>query len=142
VILKKIFSRFSKNNQPAGTPLQPIPWSEIVKECYDKNLEYIYPVAKVIYADDKTERAVILKMSDALYTIDFSKLYPYDEDELQYISNGLHGYWGPATNNGKSFFETEVEAITAIFSEPPFKNNKSIIWTDSTFRIDAENIGG
>lgn len=140
MILKKIFNRLSRKNQSAATPLQPIPWNEVVKECYDKNLEYIYPVAKVMYADDKTERAVILKKSDALYTIDFSKLYSYDEDELQYISGGLHGYWGPAMNSGKSIFDTEEDATTAIFSEPPFKYNKSVVWADCAFRIDAENL--
>jgi len=102
IILKNIFSRLSREKSSAATPLhasclQPIPWNEVVKECNDKNLEYIYPVAKIIYSDDKTERAVILKKSDTLYTIDFSKLYLYDEDELQYISNGLHGYWGPTS---------------------------------------------
>ena len=137
---KKVFSRFHINNQSAATPLQPIPLSKIIEECYDKNLEYIYPVFKVIYADDKTERAVILKTSDALYTVYFSKLYPYDEDELQYISNGLHGYWSPATGNGISVFGTEEDAATAIFSEPPFKYNKSVIWADCAFRIDAENL--
>ena len=138
MILKKILSRFSKKKQPAATPLQPIPWSEVVKECYDKNLEYIYPVAKVIYADDKIERAVILKKADALYTIDFTKLYSYDEDELQYISSGLHGYWAPAMNNGKSIFDTEEDAVIAIYSEPPFKYNKSVVWADCAFRIDAD----
>jgi len=140
-----VFGRFSKKKQPTATLLQspllqPILWNELVKECYDKNLDYIYPVVKVIYTDDKTERAVILRKSDTLCTIDFSKLYPYDEDELQYISNGLHGYWSPTSSNGNSIFDTEKDATNAILSEPPFKYNKSVIWASCAFRIDAENL--
>ena len=145
MILKKIFGCFRNKTQLKATPLQspplqPISWNEIVKECYDKNLEYIYPVVKVIYTDDKTERAVILKKPDTLYTIVFSKLYPYYEDELQYISSGLHGYWGLTTSSGNSIFDTEKDAINAVFLEPPFKYNKSVIWADYDFRIDAENL--
>lgn len=136
-----IFRRFSKNKKPIMTQpeaLEKITWSDTVKECYDIGLSFIYPVAKVIYSDDKTERAVILQKSDILYTISFEKLYPFDDEELKYTKDSLHGYWSPNVDSMKSIFDSEANAINAIFSEPPFKYNKRVVWADTLFRIDAD----
>ena len=140
MILRKIFNRFKKSNQTAHTSLQQIPWEDIVKECYDKNLNFSYPVAKVIYTDEKSERAVILRKSEQMYSIVYEKLYPYDEDELKYFSLELHGYWASGEQKGVSFFETEEEAINAVFSDAPFKYNKCIVWADTPFRIEADRL--
>ena len=138
--LKGIFRFFSRNTQPTNTPLEKIPWNEIVEECYDKNLSFIYPVIKVIYTDDKAQRAVILEKSDALYTIVFQKLYPFDDDELQFNRDGKHGYWSPERRSMNSIFSTQESAITAVYSEPPFKYNKCILWADFSFRVDIEKL--
>ena len=140
---KDIFRRFQKNKKAKAASqkaIETISWNEIVKECYNKNLEFIYPVSKVIYANDKAERAVILQKSDALFTIVFEKLYPFDDDELSYTNSDIHGYWSPNTNSMNSVFDSAEAAARAIFSEPPFKYNKQIIWADAPFRIDAENL--
>ena len=137
---KGIFGLFYKNKQTTNAPSKKIPWNEIVKECYDKGLNFIYLVVKVIYSDDKTERAAILQKPDMSYTISYEKLYPYDDDELKYIGNGLHGYWSPDNRSMNSIFDTEENAITAIYSEPPFKYNKCVLWADFSFRIDAEKL--
>ena len=141
--LKNIFGRFQHNKKAIKPPhkvIEAISWNEIVKECYNKNLEFMYPVSKVIYDNDKAERAVILQKSDALFTIVFEKLYPFDDDELSYTDSDIHDYWSPNTNSMNSVFDSAEAAARAIFSEPPFKYNKQIIWADAPFRIDAENL--
>ena len=145
MVFKNLFNLFNKNKQAIETsldtkPIEKIPWKEVVKECYDKNLDFIYPVTKVIYADDKTERAVILQKPDMTYTIASQKLYPFDDDELKYIGNGLHGFWSPSEQDLCSIYDTEENAMSEIFSSPPFKYNKCIIWADYQFRIDADSL--
>ena len=138
-----MFDLFKKNKQTVQMPLEclgKISWNEVVKECYDKGLNFIHPIVNVIYTDDKAERAVILKKPDLSFTIAYEKLFPFDEDELKYIDNGLHGYWGPKNGSGKSVFETEESAVNSIFSEPPFKYDRQIVWRDLLFRIDVENL--
>ena len=143
MIFKKILRPFNKKEPSPENPsaaLEKIPWSEVVKECYDKSLNYNYPIIRVIYSDDKAERAVILQKLDKIFTISFEKLYPFDGDELKYCSSGcLHGYWCPIYQRN-SFFDTEESALTEIFSSHPFKYNKSVIWKGISFRIDAENL--
>ena len=138
--LKDFFRLFHKNKQTANAPLEKIPWNEVVKECYNKGLNYIYPVVKIIYSDDKTKRAAILQKPDMSYTISFEKLYPYDDDELKYFFNGLHGYWSHDDSSMNSIIDTEENAVIAVFSEPPFKYNKCVIWADCSFRISAEKL--
>ena len=140
MILNKIFRRFNKKKQTINAPLKHIPWNEIVNECYDKGLNFIYPVTKVIYSDDKSKRVAILQKPDMSYTICFEKLYPYDDDELKHIGNGLHGYWSPDNHSMNSIFDTEENAIMSVYSEPPFKYNKCVIWAEVPFRIDAEKL--
>lgn len=141
--LKNIFSSFNKNKKTTATTLkslEQVSWSEIVKECYDKGLNFIHPIVKAIYTDDRTERAVILKKSDTVFTIAFEKLYPFDEDELKYLTHDLHGYWCPNSCSMNSIFDTAETATNAIFSDPPFKYNKAILWANAPFRIDAESL--
>lgn len=106
-----------------NAPLKIIPWNEIVDECYDKQLCYIYDIAKVIYTDDRTERAVILHKPNGLYTIIVEKLYPFDDDELKYGISDLHGYWRTCNDVG-SIFDTEERAKNSIMADPPFKYNR------------------
>jgi len=101
-----------------------IPWSEIVDECFNKGLDFAHPHTKVIYTDNKTQRAVILQKPDMTYTIMYQILYPLTDDELMYSTDGLHGYWHPSALAMISIFETENSAEKAILSEPPFKYNK------------------
>lgn len=75
MIFKKIFGRFSKRKQAVRAPLK-LRWTKFQEECYDEQLNFIYPVISVIYADDKTERAIILQREDKTYTTAFEKLYP------------------------------------------------------------------
>ena len=120
-VMINIFNRFKNKKQAEHTPLAKIPWHEIVSECYDKGLEFAHPVVRVIYSDDKSERAVILQKSDMTYTVTYERLYPYDDEELKYLYDGLHGYWGPVEQHILSIFDTEEKAINEVLSEPPFK---------------------
>ena len=141
MIFKNIFSFFGKKNQATKTPLNQMQWKDIVKECYDKDLDFIYPVAKVMYTDDKTQRAVILQRPDMTYTIMHQVLYPFDDDELEYITDGgLHGFWSPTQPSFCGIFDAIDTATNEIFSDPPFKYNKSIVWADIPFRIEAEKL--
>ena len=126
--------------KPPSNTLKKIPWKEIVKECHDKSLGFSYPVVKVIYTDDKAERAVILEKPDKTYTIAYETLIPFDDDELKYSSDGLHGFWNPNKESLNSVFDTEERAEKAVFCGPPFKYNKSVLWADSLFRIDVINL--
>jgi len=103
--------------------LEKISWNEIAEECYDESLTFLYPivVVKVIYADDKTERAVILQQPDGTYLVTFEKLYPYDDDELQYIDHRPHSFWIQSSQGACSIFDTEERAENAIFETPPFR---------------------
>jgi hypothetical protein len=140
---RNIFSHSAEKEQASAAPpgsLEKIPWNEVVNECYDKELRFIHPVAKVIYSDDRSERAVILKKSGALFTVVFERLHPLNEDELKCLAPpALHGFWG-SYGGRKSVFDSEANASNAIFSEPPFSHNKSILWAGSSFRIDAERL--
>ncbi|MCL2811975.1 MAG: hypothetical protein FWD25_08835 [Clostridia bacterium] len=104
--------------------MKKIPWSEIADECYNKDLDFAYPHTKVIYTDDKTQRAAILQKPDMTYTIMYQILYPLTDDELMYSNNGLHGYWHPKALGMISIFDTVNSAEKAVLSEPPFKYNK------------------
>lgn len=117
-----------------------MPWKQIVEECYDQNLSFAHPIVRIVYADSKDERAVILQRPDTLFTISFEKLYPFDEDELRYSPSGLHGYWGPNACGTSSFFDSEENAMKAILSERPFKHNKAVLWSGIPFRIEAEEL--
>ncbi len=143
MIIKKIFDRFKMHRKTVNTPLEiieKVPWSEVVKACYDKNLNFTYPVTKVIYTDDKTERAVILQKPNMSYTIAIQKLYPFDDEELKYTNHSLPGFWSPGEQDIRSIYDTEERAVNAIFAEPPFKYNKCIVWADFSFRIDVESL--
>ncbi len=127
-MIKRFLNYFTKDKPAKETPmnLEKIPWNQVVKKCYDKNLNFAHPVSKIIYLDDKTERAVILKKPEGLFTLTFEKLYPFDDEELKYLSLDLHGYWSQNTCKIYGIFDTEENAINTIFSVPPFKYNKSI----------------
>ena len=112
-----LFNRFTKNAQAINTPQRHFSWEEIVAACYDKQLEYLHNVVKVIYTDDKTERAVILQKPDGLYKISLEKLCAYEEE---YGFSDLPGYWLPYSYG--SIFDTVERAINAIMAEPPFNN--------------------
>ena len=138
MIIKKLFNRFKKKTKQ--THLEQIPWRDVVDECYDKGLEFTYPIVKVIYADNKSERAVILNRPDMTYTVVFQKLYPFDEEELKHFSVGLHGYWAPSEQDTGNVFDTEEHATNSVFSTPPFKYNKCVVWAETPFRIDTERL--
>ncbi|MCL2048089.1 MAG: hypothetical protein FWG87_05110 [Defluviitaleaceae bacterium] len=140
MIIQKILNRLKKKNQPTYTHLEPIPWSAVVSECYNQGLNFTLPVIEVIYTDDKSERAVILQKSERLYSLVYEKLCPYHEDELKYISEGLHGFWSSCAHGNTSLFETRESAVKAVYSDAPFKYNKSVIWADAPFRIDADRL--
>ena len=99
-------------------------WEEIVEECYDEGLSFVYPIVKVIYTGDKSARAVILRKSAELYTIAFERLCAFEDEELQYIENGARGYWSPTLESMRSIFDTEIEAVAEVYSVSPFKNEK------------------
>lgn len=123
MIFKNIFDSFNKKKQSVNIPLQVIPWSEIVDECYDRQLNFMYDISKVIYTDDRTERAVILRKPNGLYTVIREKLYQFDDDELKYGISDLHGYWHTENDIG-STFDTEERAENEIMTSPPFKYNR------------------
>ena len=116
-----MFGLYKRKTQPANVSLERIPWNEVVDECYDKQLSFVYDITKVIYTDDRTERAVVLQKPDGLYTVVLEKLYPFDDYELRYAES--HGYWSPY-NRIISIFDTEECAVNSIIADPPFKYNK------------------
>lgn len=122
VDFQKYFHMAQQKKQPVNIPLAKIPWSEVVDECYDKQLTFMYDVSNVIYTDNKTERAVILRKPDGLYTVAFERLYPFDDDILEYGIYDLHGFW-QNYSGFVSLFDTEERAANSIMSEPPFKYN-------------------
>ena len=143
MIFKNIFRRFKKDKQTLKTPLntnKKVPWRKVVKECHDKDLNFTCPIAKVIYSDEKSERAVILKKPDGLYSVVLERLFPFDDEELEYVNPSMYGYWAPYPFYGRnSIFDTEESAIFAIFSDPPLKYSKCVIWADFPFRVDADD---
>jgi len=58
-----------------GIEMNQETWNKIVKECYNEDLNFIFDVVKVIYSNDREERAVILRQLDGLYTVAWQKLY-------------------------------------------------------------------
>lgn len=142
-MIKKIFDKIKKNKHISEThssSLVEISWRDVVRECYDTGLNHVYAIIRVVYSDNKEQRAVILKRADGLFSVVYEDLYPYSDDELKYISAGLHGYWRPALHASKSIFDTEESAINAVYSEPSFKYNKSIVWNGRLFCIDTESL--
>jgi len=143
MFLNAIFNLFNKNKQSIEESTNTIerkPWNVVIKECYDKGLDFIYPIIKVIYSDDKAQRAVIMQKPDMLYTTTFQKLYPYNDDELRYLSVDLQGFWSTSEDNICGIFDKKENAENEIFSIPPFKYNRCIAWKDFTFSIDAEKL--
>ena len=95
-------------------------WDEIINTCYDKQLSgFGNHVVKVIYADNKAERAIVLQKRDTLYCIALEKLYAYDDDELEYFD--LPAYWDPYVTRMNSIFDTKERAIEEVMLTPPFK---------------------
>ena len=138
---KAIFERFKRINKAIKAPQKTVKttsWEEVLEECYDKGLSFIYPIRKVIYTDDKAERAVILEKTDTIFTIAFEKLYQFDDDELAFINSDTHGYWAPTSYSMSSVFDTMEAAVKAIFSEPPFKYNKQKVWAELPFCFEVE----
>ena len=103
--------------------IEEIPWNVIIEECYETQLKFFYDVEKVIYTNDRTERAVILKKPNGLYTIALQKLYPLTDDDLRYSVFDLPGIWH-TYDNSNSVFDTEKRAINSVMTEPPFKYNE------------------
>jgi len=91
--------------------------NEIVVECYDEDLSFMgYDVIKVIYTDDKEERALILKKSNEdYYKVRFEKIYICED-----YTGSVYGYWSD-DNFTVSIFNTEERAMNEILSTPPFK---------------------
>lgn len=122
--MRFIKTLFDKKNKSSYEQSKRLSWSDIIDECYDKQLDFTDAfVSKVIYTDNKEKRAVILLMPNGCYSVVFEILYPYDDDELQYIATtDLHGFWSQYDCTS-SFFDTEERAVASVFSEPPFKYN-------------------
>ena len=121
--LKNLFNRKNKTSQAPLNQPKPLSWSEIVDECFDKQLTFTDYVSKVIYSDNREKRAVILLKPDGRYTVVFEILYPYEEDELKSDdTNQMHGFWS-RYECSSSIFDTEERAVASVLSEPPFKYN-------------------
>ncbi|MHC1696117.1 MAG: hypothetical protein AB9835_12790 [Eubacteriales bacterium] len=134
MILKYLFNLFYKNkkkNRAPITTMEQIPWDDIINECYDKGLDFIYPVIKTIYTDDKTQRAIILRKPNGLFIVKYEQLFEFNDEELKYNSSGMHGFWSPMDYGTNSIYDTEKTAIREILSKPPYKYNKCIVWDDA-----------
>jgi len=120
--MKFLKNILKKKQTPIGHCVK-MSWNEVVDACYDKHLDcFVNDVIKVIYSDDKVERAVILQRPDKLYSITFEKLCFYYDDELKYLTpDSLPAYWCPNNSGMNSIFDTEEEALSAIMTTPPFK---------------------
>ena len=117
-------------NQDTNGGYVKMSWNEVIEACYDKQLSYCDNVIRVIYSDDRTERAVILQRMDKLYSVTFEKLFPYHDDELKYLTiDSLPAYWSPG-HYTNSIFDTVEGTVDAIMSTPPFKYNRTNVFID------------
>lgn len=91
---------FRKYRKNMIKPLKEIPFEDIIRECYDIDLNFTSPIAKVIYNYNNTIRAVILHRNDDTFRIHYEKLLPFDEDELKYAISKYHGFWSPIEMSG------------------------------------------
>jgi hypothetical protein len=108
---KKIESKSKQKTYTA--PLQPIPFTDVIKECYDTQLVGLsYPISKVIHNAYNTKRAIILDRK-GFFQIWYEVLFAYADDELEYV-NYHHGYWA---HDGVSCFVDTLEHAERIITE-------------------------
>ena len=143
MFIKNIFNRSPKKKPTVYASVQrtskeSIPRPEVIKKCYDKGLEFIHPVVKVIYTDAKSERAVILQNPDMTYTVRYEKLYPFSDEEIEFLSLEVPGFW--SLQDGNSIYDTAEKATDEVLLAPPFKYNKCVVWADTPFRVDADRL--
>ncbi len=123
--MKKWIASIFKKKQKASIPPMP-PWESVVEIMYDKQLDsFLDEVVKVIYSKDKTKRYVILKSKKGFLTYGLETIYPFDEDEWQWIGrekDALPAYWGNCSGSGvKSVFEKEEELLHELTFESEYK---------------------
>lgn len=122
-MLKNLFKRIFQK-QKRNAPAMP-PWEEIVEQMYDKCLDFDGEVVKVIYSKDRSKRYVVLKNEKGYFTYCLEAIYPFDEEEWNYIcmqENALPAMWQPFWGiTGKSLFESMDELRREKKEEPEYK---------------------
>lgn len=121
----KLFSRIFRRKSKYSVP--PILSRETVVEMmYDKQLDaFADEVTDVIYSADKSMRYVILKDEKGLFTYRLEEIYPFEEDEWNYIYSHEHplpAVWEPFRGIvGISFFENTEELLKEMKTQPEYK---------------------
>lgn len=122
-----LFSRLLNKKQKKKVPLPS--WEQTVEIMHNKNLSCIdaEEILQVVYTKDKTKRAIILKDKKGLYGYLTEELFPFDENEWQFVSqdeNALPGMWiGAATGlDGSSYFSTQEDAMKELMCDPWYKH--------------------
>lgn len=102
-----------------------VSWEDAVALLYDKQLDFVATVIKVIYSKDKSMRYVVLKDDRGLFSYELQAIYPYEEENkdkfVNLRDNEVSAQWKAFEGRrGKSLFETEEELLTQIENEPEF----------------------
>ena len=102
-------------------------WEQTVEIMHNKNLScFDAEILQVVYTKDKSKRAIIIKDTKGLYGYITEELFPFDEDEWQFVSqneNALPGMWtAPVTGlYGDSVFATQDDAVKELMCNPWYK---------------------
>ena len=118
-IKKRFFNRKTLNRYQ-----QKPSYEELVEQLYDKELDYIDEVVRVIYSKDKSMRYVITKNTQDILKYQLEKVYQNDEEDLLYIGINeqvVWGYWMPDFSSDASFFNNIDDLMKAIKWEPIYK---------------------
>ena len=118
-IKKRFFNRKTSNRYQ-----QKPSYEELVEQLYDKELDYIDEVVRVIYSKDKSMRYVITKNTQDILKYQLEKVYQNDEEDLLYIGINekvVWGYWMPNGSSDTSFFNNIDDLMKAIKWEPTYK---------------------
>lgn len=117
-IKKRFFNRKTSNRYQ-----QKPSYEELVEQLYDKELDYIDEVVRVIYSKDKSMRYVITKNTQDILKYQLEKVYQNDEEDLLYIGINekvVWGYWMPNGSSDASFFNNIDDLMKAIKWEPTY----------------------
>lgn len=122
-VLLRLIGAFAE--KPKADTSVRISWEEAVALLYDKQLDFVATVIKVIYSKDKSMRYVVLKDDRGLFSYELQAIYPYEEENKEKFvnlqDNEVSAQWKAFEGRrGKSLFETEKELLTQIENEPEF----------------------
>ena len=124
---KWIASIFRKKKAEETVEVPPMPaWETVVEIMYDRDLDkFGGEVIRVIYAADRSMRYVILKNGKGFLTYRLEKIYPFSEDEWQYVgrhASALPAMWEQVRGGqGKSIFSCEADLLGELTAESAYK---------------------